>query len=155
MIGDCEPVLLLRRRSTPFLMWFIFSTSVTSLWPIDFPFKILISGNHIGFQFIHPNYPFFQKIIQNPIIKPHTDRSMGRPAIIVMVVNGSVCYFIAFFTRKSPRKSQNLHKIISTHLLIMEVDFCPVLCVLEVPALQDFQGIGHFVWYCKAVSDLS
>ena len=51
--------------------------------------------------------------------------------------------------------SHNLHKIISTHLLIMEVDFCPVLCVPEVPVLQAFQGISHFVWYCKAVSDLS
>ena len=46
-------------------------------------------------------------------------------------------------------------KNISTHLLTAEVDFCPVLCVLEVPVLQAFQGIGHFVWYCKAVSDLS
>ena len=53
------------------------------------------------------------------------------------------------------KASQNLHKIISTHLLIMEVDFCPVLCIPEVPVLQVFQGIGHFVWYCKAVSDLS
>ena len=141
------------RLPLPFRL--IFSTTIAGLWPVNFPFIIFISGNLTGFQFIHPNHPFFQKIIQNPIIKPHTDRSMGRPAIIVMVVNGSVCYFIAFFTRKFPRKSQNLHKIISTHLLIMEVDFCPVLCVLEVPALQDFQGIGHFVWYCKAVSDLS
>ena len=46
-------------------------------------------------------------------------------------------------------------KKISTRLLIMEVDFCPVLCVPEVPVLQAFQGISHFVWYCKAVSDLS
>ncbi len=46
-------------------------------------------------------------------------------------------------------------KKISTQLLIMEVDFCPVLCVLEVPVLQAFRGISHFVWYCKAVSDLS
>ena len=44
---------------------------------------------------------------------------------------------------------------ISTHLLIMEVDFCPVLCIPEVPVLQAFRGISHFVWYCKAVSDLS
>ena len=51
--------------------------------------------------------------------------------------------------------SQNLHTNISTHRLIMEVDFCPVLCIPEVPVLQAFQGIGHFVWYCKAVSDLS
>ena len=43
----------------------------------------------------------------------------------------------------------------STLHLIMEVDFCPVLCTPEVPVLQAFQGIGHFVWYCKAVSDLS
>ena len=46
-------------------------------------------------------------------------------------------------------------KIISTHLLIMEVDFCPVLCIPEVAILQAFRGISHFVWYCKAVSDLS
>ena len=46
-------------------------------------------------------------------------------------------------------------KNISTHLLIMEVDFCPVLCIPEVPVLQAFWGISHFVWYCKAVSDLS
>lgn len=43
---------------------------------------------------------------------------------------------------------------ISTHLLIMEVDFCSVLCISEVPVLQAFRGISHFVWYCKAVSDL-
>ena len=44
--------------------WFIFLASVTGLWLGDFPFKIFIFGNLIGFQFIHPNYPFFQKIIQ-------------------------------------------------------------------------------------------
>ena len=25
----------------------------------------------------------------------------------------------------------------------------------KVPVLQAFWGISHFVWYCKAVSDLS
>ena len=34
---------------------------------------------------------------------------------------------------------------ISTHLLIMEVDFCPVLCIPEVPVLQAFRVISHFV----------
>ena len=90
----------------PLFLRLIFSTTITSLWPVDFPLKILISGNLTGFQFIHSNHPFFQKIIQNPIIKPHTDRSMSRPAIIVVVVNGSVSYFIAFFTRKFSRKKQ-------------------------------------------------
>ena len=52
------------------------------------------------------------------------------------------------------KKSETFYKEISTHLLIMEVDFCPVLCILEVPVLQAFRGISHFVWYCKAVSDL-
>ena len=47
------------------------------------------------------------------------------------------------------------NKKISTHLLIMEVDFCSALCIPEVPVLQASQGISHFVWYCKAVSDLS
>ena len=44
---------------------------------------------------------------------------------------------------------------ISTHHLIMEVDFCPALCIPKVAVLQAFWGISHFVWYCKAVSDLS
>ena len=91
---------------SPLFLRFKLSTIITGIRPVDFPFKILISGNLTGFQFIHPNHPFFQKIIQNPIVKPHTDRSMSRPAIIVMVVNGSVCYFIAFFTGKFPRKKQ-------------------------------------------------
>ena len=56
--------------------------------------------------------------------------------------------------RKKSRFAKKSQKI-STHFLIMEVDFCPVLCTPEVPVLQAFQGIGHFVWYCKAVSDLS
>ena len=99
-------LVVLKKRQTPLFLRFIFPTPVTSLWPVDFPFKIFISGNLTGFQFIHPNHPFFQKIIQNSIVKPHTDRSMGRPAIIVMVVNGSVGYFIAFFTGKSPREKQ-------------------------------------------------
>ena len=59
-----------------------------------------------------------------------------------------------FVILQSSQRSQILHKKISTHLLIMEVDFCPVLCILEVPVLQAFRGISHFVWYCKAVSDL-
>ena len=56
--------------------------------------------------------------------------------------------------RKKSRFAKKSQKI-STHLLIMEVDFCPVLCIPEVPVLQAFRGISHFVWYCKAVSDLS
>ena len=60
-----------------------------------------------------------------------------------------------FVILQSLQRSQILHKKISTHLLIMEVDFCPVLCIPEVPVLQAFWGISHFVWYCKAVSDLS
>ena len=28
----------------------------------------------------------------------------------------------------------------------MEVDFCPVLCIPEVPVLQAFRGISHFGW---------
>ncbi|MDO5136400.1 MAG: hypothetical protein Q4D55_10135, partial [Eubacteriales bacterium] len=42
----------------------------------------------------------------NSIAKPHIDRSMSRPSIVVMAINGSVCCFIAFFTRKFPRKKQ-------------------------------------------------
>ena len=59
----------------------------------------------------------------------------------------TVLQFIKASQRVTQSWSQNGYKI-STHLLIMEVDFCPVLCI---PA----RGISHFVWYCKAVSDLS
>ena len=64
-----------------------------------------------------------------------------------------IFYFIGNFD-EIPYEIKNFKKI-STHLLIMEVDFCPVLCITEVPVLQAFRGITHFVWYCKAVSDLS
>ena len=64
-----------------------------------------------------------------------------------------IFYFIGNFD-EIPYEIKNFKKI-STHLLIMEVDFCPVLCMPEVPVLQAFRGISHFVWYCKAVSDLS
>ena len=53
------------------------------------------------------------------------------------------------------KERREKNKKISTLILIMEVDFCPVLCIPEVPVLQAFRGISHFVWYCKAVSDLS
>ena len=62
--------------------------------------------------------------------------------------------FLCLFFLKIKDVTKSSQKI-STHLLIMEVDFCPALCVLEVPVLQAFRGISHFVWYCKAVSDLS
>ena len=60
-----------------------------------------------------------------------------------------------FVILQSSQRSQILHKKISTHLLIVEVDFCPVLCMEEMPVLQAFHGVGHYVFYCKAVSDLS
>lgn len=60
------------------------------LWPVDFPFKIFISGNLAGFQFFFSKCPFFQKIIKNPIIKPHTDRRMSRPTIGIMVADSGI-----------------------------------------------------------------
>ena len=45
------------------------------------------------------------------------------------------------------------YKIISTHLLIMEVDFCPVLCIPKVAILQAFWGISRFVW-CRKMTDI-
>lgn len=44
-------------------------------------------------------------------------------------------------------------KNISTQLLIMEVDFCPVLCISEMPILQAFGVIRHFVWYRRIASN--
>ena len=55
-----------------------------------------------------------------------------------------------------PRKNQGLQKksqIISTHLLIMEVDFCPVLCIAEMPILRAFVAFSHFVWYRRISSN--
>ena len=49
----------------------------------------------------------------------------------------------------------HIPSFVYTLIMIMEVDFCPVLCIPEVPVLQAFRGISHFVWYCKAVPDLS
>ena len=51
--------------------------------------------------------------------------------------------------------SQILHKKISTHLLIMEVDFCPVLCIAEMAILQAFRVFSRFVWYRGVSSNLS
>ena len=42
---------------------------------------------------------------------------------------------------------------ISTHLLIMKVDFCPVLCISEMLILQAFGVIRHFVWYRRIASN--
>ena len=80
-----------------------------------------------------------EKLLQ--IIEKNPSKQICRAFIFAICM---ACRFNKFFTKK-----------ISTHLLIMEVDFCPVLCILEVPVLQAFRGISHFVWYCKAVSDLS
>lgn len=68
----------------------------------------------------------------------------------VMIIRKKKCCKL----RKKSRFAKKSQKI-STHLLIMEVDFCPVLCIPKVAILQAFRGISHFVWYCKAVSDLS
>ena len=35
----------------------------------------------------------------------------------------------------------------------MEVDFCPVLCISEMPILQAFGVIRHFVWYRRIASN--
>ena len=50
---------------------------------------------------------------------------------------------------------ERFDELYNINTMIMEVDFCPVLCIPEVPVLQAFRGISHFVWYCKAVPDLS
>ena len=80
------------------LLGFIFSTVITGLWPVDFPLKIFISGNHARFQFFFSKSPFFQKIIENPIIKPHANRWMDWPVVRVMIADGGIFTGIAFFT---------------------------------------------------------
>ena len=67
--------------------------------------------------------------------------------------DGSIVIEIKKQYNSSPWR--NSSQKISTHLLIMEVGFCPVLCIPKVAILQAFRGISHFVRYCKAVSDLS
>mgnify|MGYP006989211562 CR=1 FL=1 len=58
-----------------------------------------------------------------------------------------------FVILQSSQRSQILHKKISTHLLIMEVDFCPVLCIAEMPILRAFVAFSHFVWYRRISSN--
>ena len=58
-----------------------------------------------------------------------------------------------FVILQSSQRSQILHKKISTHLLIMKVDFCPVLCISEMLILQAFGVIRHFVWYRRIASN--
>ena len=61
-------------------------------------------------------------------------------------------YHLTLIARHARSEYQDFTKSsqkISTHLLIMEVDFCPVLCIPEVLVLQAFRGISHFVWYCN------
>ncbi len=60
-----------------------------------------------------------------------------------------------FVILQSSQRSQILHKKISTHLLTMEVDFCPVLCIAEMPILQAFRVFSCFVWYRGVSSNLS
>ena len=45
------------------------------------------------------------------------------------------------------------NKNISTQGLIMEVDFCPVLCIAEMPILRAFVAFSHFVWYRRISSN--
>lgn len=90
-------LVVLKKRQTPLFLRFIFPTPVTSLWPVDFPFKIFISGNRTRFQFFFSKSPFFQKIIENPIIKPHANRWMSRPVIRIMVADSGILTGICFF----------------------------------------------------------
>ncbi len=60
-----------------------------------------------------------------------------------------------FVILQSSQRSQILHKKISTHPLTMEVDFCPVLCIAEMPILQAFRVFSCFVWYRGVSSNLS
>ena len=62
---------------------------------------------------------------------------------------------IVFVILQSSQRSQILHKKISTRLLTMEVDFCPVLCIAEMPILQAFRVFSCFVWYRGVSSNLS
>ena len=47
----------------------------------------------------------------------------------------------------------NFFEKISTHLLIMEVDFCPALCIAEMHILRAFMAFSHFVWYRRISSN--
>ncbi len=49
--------------------------------------KKVRDSNLTRFQFVFPENPFFHKIIENPIIEPHTNGWMSRPVIRI------ICYF--------------------------------------------------------------
>ena len=71
------------------------------------------------------------------------------------MVFGAFMIKLYLFVKKREYQWLIKHWNIRVFYLIMEVDFCPVLCIPKVPVLQALRGISHFVWYCKAVSDLS
>ena len=71
------------------------------------------------------------------------------------MVFGTFMIKLYLFVKKREYQWLIKHWNIRVFYLIMKVDFCPVLCIPKVPVLQAFRGISHFVWYCKAVSDLS
>ena len=77
--GGCDESLSVWLFSivSPLFFRFMFPTSITGLRPVDFPFKVFISGNLARFQFFFSENPFFHKIIENPIIKPHADRRIA------------------------------------------------------------------------------
>ncbi len=50
------------------------------------------------------------------------------------------------------KASQNLHKIISTHLLLERHDFCLVLSDAVEPYLLGFAAFLLFIWECQNVS---
>lgn len=63
------------------------------------------------------------------------------------------CLFVKRNNLSIKAKAYCYLKKISTHPLIMEVDFCPVLCISEMPVLQAFGVIRHFVWYRRIASN--
>ena len=66
----------------------------------------------------------------------------------VMIIRKKKCCKL----RKKSRFAKKSQKI-STQCLIMEVDFCPVLCIAEMPILRAFVAFSHFVWYRRISSN--
>lgn len=86
---------------------------------------------------------------------PHDKKPSGECALLfsfeAKLPRSALSFYGIFVLRSADaalrKKIFKKNKKISTHLLIMEVDFCPVLCIAKMPILQAFWAISHFVWY--------
>ena len=92
---------------------------------------------------------FVRKQVKNPCeAERYAMHSSGKNSLAAGLSPYKIAKMDAFASKLAGRLflpfciARRVHKIftkkISTHLLIMEVDFCPALCIAEMPILRAF-----------------